>query len=241
VWVVAQWLVTQLVERGVDAVDFAYAGREDLLRFRIPVVDLVISEWSLVSLVVVAAAVVVVLSLPAWRPVAIAAAVAVSAILVWDYFQSWRFSWPMTVLAGTGCVLLLVGAVRQRPGGPGRAAERAEAMALAARPTHSAAAPEQLGHALVGALAMQGIVVTSVSPGVITGVHTRRGSVNWLVAFLWWLLCIVPMIIYIVNASKDRSEPFTISIAPEGTGSLLTISAREETLLAVRAAVDAVT
>lgn len=58
-------------------------------------------------------------------------------------------------------------------------------------------------------LAIAGATITSHSPSMVTGTITSRGKANFLVALLLWMLCIVPMVIYIVSASKDVTRPFT--------------------------------
>lgn len=78
--------------------------------------------------------------------------------------------------------------------------------------------PHVAGDHLAFAVAQQGGTITTKGPGVITGTFTTHRSPNVLVAILLFLLCIIPAIIYLISESKDRTEPFTVTLQPAGQG-----------------------
>ena len=50
--------------------------------------------------------------------------------------------------------------------------------------------------------------------------HIRRRP-SFLVAFLLFLIAVVPGIIYLVIAGKDINDPYSIQLLPEGQGPMV--------------------
>lgn len=84
---------------------------------------------------------------------------------------------------------------------------------------HTTLPPNVTGDHLAFAVAQQGGTITAKTPTMITGTFTTHRSPNVLVAILLFVLCIIPAIIYLITESKDRTEPFTVTITPAGQGS----------------------
>jgi len=65
---------------------------------------------------------------------------------------------------------------------------------------------------------MSGAQVTGHTGTAIIGFVRVRRTPNVLVAILLFLLCIVPLVIYLIVQSKDDTFPFTIELVPVDGG-----------------------
>lgn len=78
--------------------------------------------------------------------------------------------------------------------------------------------PEQTVGYLVSALAGQGAVVTFQSPQQVSGYLTVHKRPNLLVALVLFAFFVIPGVIYLIASTKTTSEPFAVSISPDGRG-----------------------
>lgn len=62
-------------------------------------------------------------------------------------------------------------------------------------------------------LVANGAVITVQSPEVVAGHVLSRKKPSLLVAALLWFVCIIPMVLYLINSSKDVQEPFSLSLS----------------------------
>jgi hypothetical protein len=67
-------------------------------------------------------------------------------------------------------------------------------------------------------LVANGAMITSQSAGGISGYVLTRKKPDLITAVLLFLLCIIPLIIYLISASKDVQDPFTLTFVPDGGG-----------------------
>ncbi len=81
--------------------------------------------------------------------------------------------------------------------------------------------PDQAAAFLVQTLTASGAQVMSQTTSSITGVMHIRRRPSFLVAFLLFLLAVVPGIIYLVIAGKDINDPYSIQVLPEGQGTMV--------------------
>jgi hypothetical protein len=58
------------------------------------------------------------------------------------------------------------------------------------------------------------MMITTQTPNSITGYVTTKANASCVVATILSLIFIIPAIIYLVAASKDITEPFTITLIP---------------------------
>lgn len=72
----------------------------------------------------------------------------------------------------------------------------------------------------------RGAHVTTQSETSMTGTITVARQPNVLVATLLFLLCIVPMIIYLIVQSRPDVYGWSIQVTPEGEGARVTYSAQ---------------
>lgn len=82
-------------------------------------------------------------------------------------------------------------------------------------------APDQTIALLIQTLTASGAQVLSQSERSITGVMHIRRRPSCVVAFLLFILLIIPGIIYLVIAGKDIDDPYSIQVLPEGQGSMV--------------------
>ena len=61
-------------------------------------------------------------------------------------------------------------------------------------------------------------MITTQTPNTITGYVTTKQNASCVVATILFLIFIIPAIIYMVAASKDITEPFTITLSSRGRG-----------------------
>lgn len=80
--------------------------------------------------------------------------------------------------------------------------------------------------ALAQAVTARGAQVTTQSAMSMTGTLTVRRQPNVFAATALFLLCIVPMIIYLIVESRPDVFGWSIQVAPEGEGSRVTYSAQ---------------
>lgn len=91
-------------------------------------------------------------------------------------------------------------------------------VAAATGPAIIAASPEELMAFVTRQLVGAGALVTTQSLSGLSGhVHTKKKP-SVLVAILLWFICIIPMVIYLVNSSKDVQEPFSLTFSPDAGG-----------------------
>lgn len=67
---------------------------------------------------------------------------------------------------------------------------------------------------IVQLLVQNGALVTAQTSTSVTGHVVTKKKPSVLVAILLWFICVVPMVIYLINSSKDVQEPFSISLTP---------------------------
>ncbi|MDQ1443656.1 MAG: hypothetical protein QOI20_120 [Acidimicrobiaceae bacterium] len=78
--------------------------------------------------------------------------------------------------------------------------------------------PEQAAATLTRALSGMGAHVTSQTSTAITGFVKVRRTPNVFVAILLFLLCIVPLVIYLIAQSKDDTFPFAFELVARNDG-----------------------
>lgn len=78
--------------------------------------------------------------------------------------------------------------------------------------------PDDAAGAVVQQLTASGARVSTYTTSLITGTVTVKRRPNLLLAVLLWLVCVVPMIIYVVSASKDVTQAFSVRLEPSGEG-----------------------
>jgi hypothetical protein len=88
---------------------------------------------------------------------------------------------------------------------------------------------------LVQLLAGYGAIVTSQQSGFLAGTVTTHKRPSIILGVILLCIFIIPGIIYFVVAGKDKTEPFTITIAADGT---ITENGTGGGLSAARRAVD---
>jgi hypothetical protein len=84
--------------------------------------------------------------------------------------------------------------------------------------------PDQLAGYLSHQFSGYGAIVNSQSAIGVTGQLTTKQKPSWLVAVLLWFICIIPMIIYLINHSKDVADPFSLTFTPQGAGTRVDVS-----------------
>ena len=89
---------------------------------------------------------------------------------------------------------------------------------------HTALPPAQAQQAVLTELAAIGAQVHHQRPGTLTGTWTLQRRPSVPVAILLFLLCVVPGVIYLIAASKDRTEPFHITLTPNGQGTTIHVA-----------------
>ena len=82
-------------------------------------------------------------------------------------------------------------------------------------------APDQTIALLIQTLTASGATVLSQSERSIAGVMHIRRRPSCVVAFLLFILLVIPGIIYLVIAGKDIDDPYSIQVLPEGQGSMV--------------------
>lgn len=140
---------------------------------------------------------------------------AVLAVILWEGTPS--LIAVAVVLAATG---LLVAAQVQRP----RRAVGAAASTSTAQCITVAMPFEHVTARAIPALVARGCIVTATDQRQVMGHVAEKGTVNWLIAGLLWLLCILPMMVYVVQASQQRTKPFHIEVSPDGPGARVTVT-----------------
>ena len=93
-------------------------------------------------------------------------------------------------------------------------------------PVVAVGGPESVMREVVHLLVSNGATITFQGPGAIAGHVLSKRKASVLVAILLWFICIIPMVIYLINASKDVQDPFSLTLTPvdggtrvEGSGS----------------------
>lgn len=114
------------------------------------------------------------------------------------------------------CAPAIIQGSRHEPEG---AMAKREQARIAARFTPMA--PDQTIALLIQTLTASGAQVLSQSERSITGVMHIRRRPSCVVAFLLFILLIIPGIIYLVIAGKDIDDPYSIQVLPEGQGSMV--------------------
>lgn len=104
----------------------------------------------------------------------------------------------------------------------------------AAVPTVIGAAPEVVMAFVVRELVGAGALVTTQSPHGVAGHVVTKKRPSILVAILLWFICIIPMVIYLVNGSKDVQEPFSLTFATDSGGTRIDIGGVGRGLAAAR-------
>lgn len=85
--------------------------------------------------------------------------------------------------------------------------------------------PAEALSAVAQAVTARGAHVTTQSPTSMTGTITVRRQPNVFAAVALFLLCIIPMIIYLITQSRSDVYPWSVHVAPDGEGSIVTYSA----------------
>lgn len=105
-----------------------------------------------------------------------------------------------------------------------------EGPALAAVPAqadgwrYTSLSPEQATHAVAAELTRRGFTVLNSSGGMVVAEHTFRREPSAVIAFLWFLLCIVPMFIYLLTARSEHTVSATVVISARDPGSMVSCS-----------------
>ena len=81
--------------------------------------------------------------------------------------------------------------------------------------------PDQAAALLVQTLTASGAQVASQTDRSITGVMHIRRRPSCVIAFLLFILLIIPGIIYLVIAGKDIDDPYSLQLIPEGQGTMV--------------------
>jgi hypothetical protein len=83
---------------------------------------------------------------------------------------------------------------------------------------------------VVRVLSVAGIPVQGQQPGLVHAAVPLRGEPNVVLAIILWALCIIPGIIYLINASRTRMLPADVQLVPSSPGTTsITIRAAPET------------
>lgn len=98
--------------------------------------------------------------------------------------------------------------------------------------------PDQAASTLVQLLTSGGAVITTQSPSSITGVVNTQNKPSCIVATILFLIFIIPAIIYMIVASKNTSDPFSLALTPDGTGTRINGNGQGRGLVAINWAVD---
>lgn len=87
--------------------------------------------------------------------------------------------------------------------------------------TFTSLAPDQAAALLCQTLTASGAQVTTQTDRSITGIMHIRRRPSCIIAFLLFMLLIIPGVIYLVIAGKDIDDPYSIQVIPEGQGSMV--------------------
>lgn len=113
------------------------------------------------------------------------------------------------------------------------------APAMATRPgKYTSLAPDVAAVQIAHMLSSRGATITSQTPGSIVGVVVTKNKPSVVVAILLFLLCVIPLIIYMINASKDSQEPFSLSLSADGTGTRINGDGQGKALMLINEVVD---
>ncbi len=99
-------------------------------------------------------------------------------------------------------------------------------------------APEAAVGALAQAVTARGAHITTQSATTLTGTITVPRKPNIIAALVLFMLCIVPMVIYLIVQSRPDVYVWSIHVAPEGEGSIVTYSGHPGAGPAIFAAVS---
>ena len=86
-------------------------------------------------------------------------------------------------------------------------------------------------------LAGSGAQITNQSPMAVSGNVVTKGRPSWIIAVLLFLLCFVPGVVYLINASKDVVDPFAINLLPQDGGTWVSGSGTGRGMHAVASAI----
>jgi hypothetical protein len=98
--------------------------------------------------------------------------------------------------------------------------------------------PEQAPVMLVQLLSGQGAVITTHTSTSITGVVNTTNKPSCIVATILFFIFIIPAIIYMIAASKNTSDPFSLAFRPDGAGTRINGNGQGRGLAAINWAVD---
>lgn len=90
-------------------------------------------------------------------------------------------------------------------------------------PVTVSAAPEDVAAFVVRELVGAGALVTAQSSTSISGHVLTKKKPSVLIAILLWFICIIPMVIYLVNGSKDSVEPFSLTFTSDPGGTRIEV------------------
>jgi len=114
-----------------------------------------------------------------------------------------------------------------------------QAAADPARPgKYTSLPPEQASVALVQLLSGQGALITTHTPTSITGVVNTTNKPSCIVATILFFIFIIPAIIYMIAASKNTSDPFSLAFRSDGVGTRINGNGQGRGLAAINWAVD---
>ena len=82
-------------------------------------------------------------------------------------------------------------------------------------------APQDAFNAMHHYMAANGIHITSATPPTLSGVVVENRRPSVIVAIILLLLCIVPGVIYLIAAGKDRTHTVAVMVQPSPTGGSL--------------------
>ncbi len=82
---------------------------------------------------------------------------------------------------------------------------------------------------VVRVLSVAGILIKGEQPGLVHAAIPLRGEPNVVRAIILWALCVIPGIIYLINASRTRILPADVQLVPSSPGTTsITIRAAPE-------------
>ncbi len=109
------------------------------------------------------------------------------------------------------------------PAAPAARASRYTSLSFEAAGRHLAQALETFGQ----------VTIDGVTATRIDGRVRVRGRINWLIAGVLLLFYVIPCIVYVVWAQREKDDKFHFTLAPENKGTRITLngSAEANTLL----------
>jgi hypothetical protein len=84
--------------------------------------------------------------------------------------------------------------------------------------------PELAARQLANSLQLLGTIeLTQVDASTVQGVVRIKGQINWIIAVVLICIYLVPGIVYIVWAQREKQDPFRLMLSPEVGGTRVTL------------------